>query len=178
MKKRPVSPFDFYCKKTSVCFDKDVRSFSIKRAFVWMETCVRFLFLGSTRACANYIWSSILTFWCWMLWFVRFYSTVYQIFVNLFRRKFQKSFEECLPVPQKSVPLHPLSRGKRVKEMKFWWQGVSRSIPWVSCTEYLTLHAARERERVSLDGNATTRIAAESFSKKLSEKFGGSGNPP
>ena len=33
--------------------------------------------------------------------------------------KFQKSFEECLPVPQKSVPLHPLSRGKRVKEMKF-----------------------------------------------------------
>ena len=30
MKKRPVSPFDFYCKKTSVCFDKDVRSFSIK----------------------------------------------------------------------------------------------------------------------------------------------------
>ena len=36
----------------------------------------------------------------------------------------------------------------------------------MSCTEYLTLHAARERERVSLDGNATTRTAAENFSKK------------
>ena len=48
----------------------------------------------------------------------------------------------------------------------------------MSCTEYLTLHAARERERVSLDGNATIRTAAENFSKKLSEKFGGSENPP
>ena len=38
---------------------------------------------------------------------------------DIYELKFQKSFEECLPVPQKSVPLHPLSRGKRVKEMKF-----------------------------------------------------------
>ena len=37
----------------------------------------------------------------------------------------------------------------------------------MSCTEYLTLHAARERERVSLDGNATIRTAAENFSKNF-----------
>ena len=61
MEIRWVMPF-LWGLKTSVCFDKDVRSFSIKRAFVWMETCVRFLFLGSILACANYIWSSILTF--------------------------------------------------------------------------------------------------------------------
>ena len=49
MEIRWIMPF-LWGLKTSVCFDKDVRSFSIKRAFVWMETCVRFLFLGSTRA--------------------------------------------------------------------------------------------------------------------------------
>ena len=46
MEIRWIMPF-LWGLKTSVCFDKDVRSFSIKRAFVWMETCVRFLFLGT-----------------------------------------------------------------------------------------------------------------------------------
>ena len=40
MEIRWIMPF-LWGLKTSVCFDKDVRSFSIKRAFVWMETCVR-----------------------------------------------------------------------------------------------------------------------------------------
>ena len=36
----------------------------------------------------------------------------------------------------------------------------------MSCTEYLTLHAARERERVSPEGDAL-RTAAENFSKNF-----------
>ena len=61
-----------------------------------------------------------------------------------------------------SVPLQPLSRGKRTEEMKFWWQSVSRMSCRRRCTEYLTLHAARERERVSPEGDAL-RTAAEKF---------------
>ena len=48
----------------------------------------------------------------------------------------------------------------------------------MACTEYLPWDAARERIRVSLDRNATIVTAAENFSKKLSEKFGGFENPP
>ena len=82
----------------------NVRSFSVSRKYsrvreLYMECDFDLLMLNAVICAILFDWL----------------SDIYELITE----KVSKKFRGMLAVPQKSVPLHPLSRGKRVKEMKF-----------------------------------------------------------
>ena len=82
-------------------------------------------------------------------------------------KKVRKKSAWYLQNRKKCVPLQPLSRGKDVKNSDMLKQSASVGVTPVRCTEYLTLHSVRERERVSL----VIRTAWKNFFEKNFEKI-------